>query len=207
MINHNIQSLDLDEQDRGEMVLPSEGNHPSFESNVRQFIILSRRLFSELALNSDLAEDNEIKVRKHNDFENEYFPYFGLTLKFKYRDGDLDDMKDFVEEEGDEFFNAVIQTVRQSNMSRIRGNRAVFVREFNRVSDPILGDVMETKIVVSTSIFYNDYRVTTGFPSNTTELEQVTEDIFKTLDTFWGDQLQIEITPILISDVEMEVDF
>ncbi len=207
MINHNIQLLELIEQDRGEMMLPSEDNHSSFETNVRQFIILSRRLFSELALNSDLAEDNEIKVRKHNDFEDEYFPYFGLTLKFKYRDGDLDDMRDFVEEEGDEFFNALIQTVTQSNVRKIRGNRGAFVREFRRVSDPVLGDVMETKIVVSTSIFYNDYRVTTGFPSNTTELEQVTEDIFRTIDTFWGDQLQIEITPILISEVEMEANF
>lgn len=198
MINHNIPTLSLVDNDEGETFLPSEEGSISFESNLRQFIILSRRLFAEEVIENCLADTEGIKQRKHSD-NDEYNTYFGLHLRFKNKVGSLED---FVEDEGDDFFDSLSKAVTTSNIRGISGHRGAFVREFRRVNDPYLGEVMETKILVSTSVFYNDYRVTTGFPSDISELEDVTEEIFNKLEQIWGDDLQLEITPILVPSEE-----
>ena len=113
------------------------------------------------------------------------------ALKFKPI---ADSIPDFIEENGDAFFDSIIGAVSVSSKRKMSGERACFVREFRIVEDDNFGEVLETKILVSTSIFFNDYRVTTGYPSTEIELDdEVTRLIFDKLSTEWCDQINLSI--------------
>ena len=127
MINHSIQSMNLDEADQGEISLPSESTQISFEGNLRQFIILTRRAFNELALLKS-ADEEGIKVALHCP-SNETSPYFGLKLKVTLKNKTVEE---FVQDYGDDFFASVLRVASFSTQRGISGKRAVFVREFRR---------------------------------------------------------------------------
>ena len=187
MIEHSIQSMSLAETDDGEVVLPSEIKTINFPSNLRQFIILSRRAYNKDALVAlECTEDIKIAYRDNEDVP----PYFGLVLKFKPIHQTVEE---FIDEEGDSFFDSLIQIVSSSSKRGISGKRAAFIREFRRLADPSLGEVMETKILISTNIFFNDYRVTVGYPSSEDEIEDVTGVIFEQILNQWDRQLKLEI--------------
>jgi len=185
MINHDIQSMNLDQYDEGEISLPSETQQSSFASNLRQFIILTRRAFNESAL-QEMADTEGLKVSSHLNVVAE--PYFGLTLKVTPHRGDI---KDFVAEQGEIFFDSLMRVVSTSTHRGISGKRAAFVRALTR--DHSSTNTIETKIVVSTSIFFNDYRVTTGFPCDSQELDSVAVDIMHRLSNDWGHLLAFDV--------------
>lgn len=186
MINHNIQSMNLDQYDEGEIYLPSEAKSNSFESTLRQFIILTRRAFNEPALDEIvLAEGMHVtKYNSHVDTE----PYFGITLKATTHFGKIED---FAEEHGETFFDSILRIASTSVKRGVSGKRAIFVREFRR--DPSFPNTVETQIVISTSVFYNDYRVTTGFPSTSHEIEEEAHNILARIAQEWGHQVQLEV--------------
>lgn len=186
MINHNIQSMNLDQFDEGEISLPSETKSETFHSNLRQFIILTRRAFNESALN-EMAFAEGLNVAEHAPHVDTE-PYFGITLQVSPHFGDI---KDFLEVHGDTFFDSVTRIASTSVQRGVSGKRAVFVREFRRASS--FGNTIETQLVLSTSIFYNDYRVTTGFPSNLSEIEDSATSIMNRLHQEWGDKVRFEL--------------
>jgi hypothetical protein len=186
MINHSIQSMSLDQFDEGEISLPSETKSASFKSDLRQFIILTRRAYNESALD-DMELTEGIKVSQYEprvDTE----PYFGITFKACPHFGKIED---FVAEHGETFYDSLIRIAGTSVQRGVSGKRAVFVREFRRAAG--LGNTIETKIVVSTSVFYNDYRVTTGFPSTLSEIEDSARSIMERLHQEWGDKVRFEL--------------
>lgn len=186
MINHSVQSMSLAEYDEGEVALPNEAGLVTFPSNLRQFILLTRRAYNEAAL-INLEHTEGINIRYHG--EDEAAPYFGLNLKFKPVS---DELEDFVEESGDDFFSSILRAAATSTKRGLSGERAAFVREFRRSTlDGV--DVMETKILISTSVFFNDYRVTVGFPQTELELEDVTAAIFNQLRSQWGQDVKLEV--------------
>jgi hypothetical protein len=186
MINHNIQLMNLDQFDEGEISLPSETKSESFASNLRQFIILTRRAYNESALN-DMALTEGLKVAEYNSYsDNE--PYFGITLQVSPHFGRIED---FLEENGDTFFDSVTRIASTSVHRGVSGKRALFVREFRRASN--LNNTIETKLIISTSVFYNDYRVTTGFPSNLHEIEDSARSIMDRLHQEWGHKVRFEL--------------
>jgi hypothetical protein len=179
--------MSLAEYDEGEIALPNEAGLSIFSGNLRQFILLTRRAYSETAL-ANLEETENLNVRIHKEQE-EVEPYFGITLKFQPRD----DLEAFIDNSGDDFFNSILRISATSTKRGVSGDRPVFVREFRRATDPILGDVMETQILISTSVFFNDYRVTVGFPGDEDEVENATESIFKQLRDNWGEQVKLDL--------------
>lgn len=200
MINHDVQPLGLVAADAGEIVLPSENESIKFEGTVRQFVILARRAYSEQALEC-LADSEGIKLQNYED-SVDVAPYFGLTLRVQ-PEGDLES---FVEEQGDDFFDSVLKIVSKSNVRGVRGNRCAFVREFRAVNDAQYGKLLETKILVGTSVFFNDYRVTTGFPYDEESLDVATESIYNELCAQWG-ELKIDVTPEVIEEESDEFNF
>lgn len=186
MINHNIQAMNLDQFDEGEISLPSETKSESFTSNLRQFIILTRRAFNEPALNEIVFTEgmHVTEHKSHVDTE----PYFGITLKACPHFGKIED---FVAEHGEIFYDSLLRIAGTSVQRGVSGKRAVFVREFRRADG--LGNTIETKIVLSTSVFYNDYRVTTGFPSTTSEIEEAARSIMDRLSQEWGDKIGFDL--------------
>lgn len=184
MKNHNVESMSLAEYDDGEIALPNEAGLVTFSSNLRQFILLTRRAYNQKSLIA--IENNEgLKIKQYKK-DKDSIPYFGLSLKFKPED---EDVEDFLAEDGDSFFNSILHYTSTSSKIGVSGERAVFIRQFRSIED----NLMETKILVSTSIFYNDYRVTTGFPSDEFDLEDVTSKIFEQLRNQWGEKLNLEI--------------
>jgi hypothetical protein len=182
--------MSLDEADQGEISLPSESSAISFEGNLRQFIILTRRAFNEPAL-LEAASAEGIKVAQHSNSDNA--PYFGLTIGITPTN---ESIEDFVENSGDDFFASILRITSFSTQRGVSGKRAVFVREFRR-DDPFAPETVYTKILVSTSVFFNDYRVTTGFPADQYELGYNVQSIVNRLEQEWGDRLDIDITGVL----------
>jgi len=193
MINHNIPSMDLAASNHGEIALPSEDGKITFGGNLRQFLVLTRRAFNENAI-VDFADKEEIKHTVHDNQLELASPYFGLTLKFQPLEKNIDD---FVAAVGDEFFEFILNTVNTSQVRKFRGQRAVFMSSFNVSEDDKLGLVLESKIIVSTSVFFNDYRVTTSFPGTETELELVVEQIFNKIKDVWGNEIKFELVPVV----------
>jgi hypothetical protein len=186
MINHNIQSMNLDQFDEGEISLPSETKAETFHSNLRQFIILTRRAFNESALH-DMAQTEGIKTSTHNP-HGDTEPYFGITLQVSPHFGKIED---FLEVHGDTFFDSLTRISSTSVQRGVSGKRAAFVREFRRASS--FNNTIETQLVLSTSVFYNDYRVTTGFPSTLSEIEDSARSIMERLHQEWGDKVRFEL--------------
>ncbi len=193
MINHNIQTMNLSATDDGEIVLPSEDGKITFKGNLRQFLVLTRRAFNESSIVS-FSDKEEIKHTVHVNQLELASPYFGLNLTFQPLDEDIDD---FVATYGDEFFESILNHIHMSEFRGVRGQRAAFVSSFSVVNDDKLGSVLKSKIVVSTSVFFNDYRVTTGFPGTEAELELVVEQIFNKIQDIRGDEIKFELVPVV----------
>lgn len=191
MINHNIESMDLSQNDEGEIYLPSESKPVTFESDLRQFIILTRRAYNESAL-LDMEQSEGLKVAQHTPHDDAT-PYFGVTLGITPKYGKT--LEDFIDEHGDSFFSSLLQITSVNTQRGVSGKRAVFVREF-RKDDPFASDTLYTRIVISTSVFYNDYRVTTGFPSNQQELISTVQSIRQRLYDQWGHELDFQIDAV-----------
>lgn len=196
MINHNIPSMNLDQYDEGEISLPSETASAPFASNLRQFIILTRRAYNDSAL-IDMQTSEGIKLSAHS---HDCAPYFGITLKITSL---MESIKDFTETCGDDFFLSLLRIVSSSTRRGVSGKRAVFVREFLpcvvSANDPLRlygtpeNNTLETQIVISTSVFYNDYRVTTGFPADQQELNYDVQRMLSSLQDEWSNQLAIKM--------------
>jgi hypothetical protein len=134
-----------------------------------------------------MAITEGIKVTEYNSY-SDIEPYFGITLQVSPHFGKIED---FLEEHGETFFDSVTRITSTSVHRGVSGKRAAFIREFRRASAN--SNTIETKLVISTSIFYNDYRVTTGFPSNLNEIEDSARSIMNRLHQEWGHQVRFEL--------------
>lgn len=187
MIDHNLAQFGLNENYAGEQVQPSEKGNLTVPSTLRQFIVQANRAYSQSAL--EAAQDNEgLHLQYHDGDIDHEVPFFHLKL-IAQPQGDL---ASFVANKGNDFFNFVLKTVGRSEVRFVRGNRAAFVGEFTKQVDPDFGEVMVSNILIGTSVFYNDYRVTTNFPASQNELEVVVGDIFTSITQAYP-ELKVEI--------------
>lgn len=176
-MTHSITGFDLDENERGEMVIPSEKDNIVAECNLRQFMIQATRNYSQDALEripgmkvrvNQSAEDDDI----FDESERSELVLIDLMVQPETS------LQEFVDEKGDEFFDELMAVLGYCDLRGIRGKRAVFVTEFKKT---ILGagvEVLAAKVVLSTSVFYNDYRVTVAYPYAQDELDTVVENIY-----------------------------
>lgn len=182
MIDHNFTQYGIDETYNGEAVLPSEKGNTHTTMALRQFVQLARRSYSANAL--ELLQISEgLKITKHpamddND-SDEVQPFFHFTLTFRPKNGDL---KNFIESsEADQLYERILGLTGRSVTRYISGSRTAFVGGFNRKVTPSGLEVMTSHIFVGTSVFFNDYRVTTNYPSSQEEVDANLENIFSTL--------------------------
>lgn len=182
MIDHNFAQYGIDENYNGEVVLPSEKGNTNATISLRQFIQLARRAYSANAL--ELLENSEgLKITEHQSMDASVFhdvqPFFHFTLTFRPKNGDL---KSFVEsDEADRFYDRVLALVGHSYTRGVSGNRTAFVGEFNRQKTASGLDVMVSHVFVGTSVFFNDYRVTTNYPASQEESDAILENVFTIL--------------------------
>lgn len=182
MIDHNFTQYGIDETYAGEVVLPSEKGNTHVTMPLRQFVQLARRAYSANAL-AYLEDDEGLKITEHQTMDdNEYEevqPFFHFSLTFRPNRISL---KDFVESpDGDRLFDRILELVGRSNTRGISGSRTAFVGEFNRKTTKSGSEVMVSQIFVGTSVFFNDYRVTTNYPASQDEADKILESIFTTL--------------------------
>ena len=172
-MKHEITEMQLYQHNEGTANFPSELGNYSSECNVRQFLLQCSRLYSKVAM---FHQRDNFEVNLNHYSSNEIF---GINIKFKPNMS----LEDFVKKESDnenDFFKTLLQIISYSDMYRKRGNRAVFLTYFSRKN--VDGeDVLVAKAVVSTTIFYNDYRATLGFPSNEDEMNNCIENIYNKL--------------------------
>lgn len=192
MIDHNFAQYGIDEAYNGEAVLPSEKGNTHVTMALRQFVQLARRAYSANAL--ELLEDSEgLKITEHQTMDDSEFdevqPFFHFTLTFRPKHGDL---KSFVEsDEADAFYDRVLALVGRSTTRGVSGVRTAFVGEFNRKTTASGLDVMVSHVFVGTSVFFNDYRVTTNYPASQEEVDTILESIFTTLANEFDVALEI----------------
>lgn len=179
---HDVRTMLLDESDQGEIILPSEVKLINFTGTIRQFTILSRRLCSVEAINS--FSQREVMNTRHLSYIppgliaiKNSIPFIGLNLKFKPSDPKVE-LKSFIENHGEKFFDFLIQIIGYSNIKNHQGTRCAFIKNFYSTNTLDYGELMETKILLGTSIFFNDYRVKTNFPNTQEVLLDICHDIY-----------------------------
>lgn len=181
MIDHNLPQFSLNETEQGEMVIPSEKGNITVEATVRQFIIQARRQHSALALGNLVAsEDIKFSINNgHNVSDlDEIAPFFYVKIMAK-PEGSLKDFS--TSPEGDRFFDTLLAIAGRSTTRFKSGVRTAFVSSFNHEVDPNVGDVMVGHMLIGTSVFYNDYRVTVNYPSVDEEYTATLKDMFEVL--------------------------
>jgi hypothetical protein len=188
MIDHNLTQFGLDENLLGEANLPSEKGAINVSLNLRQFIILARRAYSALALDA-LSDSEGIKVRSADDADYNASPFFHIRLTVKSKN----DLQEFAANEGEAFFERVLGLYSHSDIAGNRGQRLAFVGPFQVEDDAQKGEVLVSDALIGTSVFYNDYRVTVGYPSNDDDYLAVVGQIYHTLVAQYPD-LEIEVT-------------
>lgn len=192
MIDHNFTQYGIDEAYSGEAVLPSEKGNTHTTMALRQFVQLARRAYSANAL--ELLEDSEgLKITQHQTMDDNEFdevqPFFHFTLTFRPKNGDL---KAFVESpQADSLYERLLELVGRSVTRGVAGTRTAFVGEFNRKITHSGLEVMVSHVFVGTSVFFNDYRVTTNYPASQDEADTILEKVFTTLSTEFDIALEI----------------
>lgn len=191
MIDHNFAQYGIDETYSGEAVLPSEKGNTHATMALRQFVQLARRVYSANAL--ELLEDSEgLKITEYQSMDNafnEVHPFFHFTLTFRPK---TEDFQTFVEsDESDRLYDRILALVGRSYTRGVSGARTAFVGEFNRKTTASGLDVMVSHVFVGTSVFFNDYRVTTNYPATQEESDSILESIFKTLSNEFDIALEV----------------
>lgn len=182
MIDHNFKQYGIDENYTGEAVLPLEKGNNHVPMSLRQFVQLARRAYSAESLEAlELSEG--IVINHHQSLNNPEFdetqPFFHFSISFRPKHVSL---QSFIEsEESDKFYDKILSLVGHSYTRGISGNRTAFVGEFNRKATLSGIEVMSSEVFVGTSVFFNDYRVTTNYPSSQEELDVILENIFNQL--------------------------
>jgi len=183
MIDHNLTHLGLNENYEGEQIQPSERGNLRVPSTLRQFIIQANRAYSPSAL--EAAQDFDgLKLTYHTnntlgnfmDDEEEVGSYFAVKFIIQ-----PEDFAEFVAHNGDAFYDRVLELLSKSTARGVRGNRGAFLGEFNRENHADYGMVLVTQALISTTVFYNDYRATVGFPGTNAEVKDVVGSIYQTL--------------------------
>lgn len=187
MINHAIPELDMKEDYAGEMVMPSEKGNVVVEATVRQFIIQARRAYSSTAL-QNMQHQEDLKLTLEDD---EAPAYFGLKIIVQPSEGVVNFVSN--EEKANSFFDTVASALGTSDTPRFRGNRAAFIGEFQRVQDSDKGEVLVSKSLVGTTVFYNDYRATIGFPNADMAMATAVESIYERMASAYPD-MKIEVS-------------
>lgn len=176
MIDHNLTQFSLDESYDGEMIIPSEQGNINVPATLRQFIIQARRNYSENALTL-LADTEDIKLTLNTPFST-LAPYFYLKLIVKPSVA----LQQFAEsEEGESFFNKVLELAGHSDVRFKSGKRSAFIGAFSPITDNTLGVVLVSNILISTTVFYNDYRATCHFPESEEDHTEVVSRFFNVL--------------------------
>lgn len=192
MIDHNFAQYGIDEAYSGEAVLPSEKGNNHVTMALRQFVQLARRAYSANALEC-LESSEGLNITEHQTMDDNEFdeiqPFFHFTLTFRPKTGDL---KTFVEsEEADRFYERVLALVGRSYTRGVSGARTAFVGEFNRKTTASGLEVMVSHVFVGTSVFFNDYRVTTNYPASQDEADAILEGIFTSLASEFNIALEV----------------
>jgi hypothetical protein len=176
-MTHFITGLDLDENERGEMVIPSEKDNIVAECTLRQFLIQANRNYSQEALEritgmkvrvNQTAEDIDL----FDDSERSELVLIDFMVQPETS------LQEFVDDKGDEFFDELMGVLGYCDLRGVRGKRAVFVTEFKKTVLAGGVEVLAAKILLSTSVFFNDYRVTVAYPHEQDELDTVVENIY-----------------------------
>lgn len=201
-MTHCVDTLDLDENETGEMLIPSEVGNILAECKLRHFLIQNSRNYTKEALenisgmkirvNQSVLEDvsNVFDVSNHSEL-------FLLDLLVQ-PEGDF---HDFVEEKGDAFFEELMSVLGNCDLRGMRGKRGLFLTDFNKKTLDCGLEVLAAKILISTSVFYNDYRVTVSFPYTQDELNLVVESIYNSISSKFSD-MKFELSGEFLSNEE-----
>lgn len=170
MINHDSLNLLYG---KGIQLQPSEEGNLKVPCSFRQFINQVNRAYSFSALDR-VADAGELNLTDHYPDSN-YAPYFNLKIIIQPHDKDT---SYFYDEEINDFYNCLLTIIGNSDFYNFKGDRPVFIGEMHEQQDPHYGNVLKGDILVGTSIFYNDYSVTTHFPETDSEHKKVVESIY-----------------------------
>ena len=185
MNNDKLADYGIDENYRGEVVLPSENGNTHVKMSFRQFEQLAQRAYSAKSLNA-IADTDGLKIQSRppvcdTPFED-ISPIFHITLTFCPKNIDFET---FVSSsESDRLYDRLLQwagNVSPGYSGRLSGARTAFVGEFNRRISNSGRDVMTSHIFVGTSIFYNDYRLSTNYPCSPEEVAIMLGGLFNDL--------------------------
>jgi hypothetical protein len=203
-----LQSMNMQGNEKGEIILPSEQGMINFAGTLHQFIVLATRLTSFSSLDF-FSKSEPISVRNLTYIPPELtpikstVPYVGLVLKVLPTDCSL---AEFAKNEGEFFFKFLIDITGFSNFNNHQGHRCAFIQNFHEISTVEYGNILEAKILLGTSIFYDDYKVKTNFPNSYEILFDICKDIYsKILNKY--PSLEIEInTYTLENDISNNND-
>lgn len=182
MIDHNLPQFELKEHDNGTMLIPSENGNLKIAATLRQFLVHSRQYRPSFL--RELAHTDGLNVRENDnadsDAQNDATPFFFLQIIAKPRANFLSSSANITDTR-DAVSQVLESLAGQSQVRYNRGNRAAWVAQGEFENHDEYGDIVKFNMLIGTSVFYNDYRVTLNFPGNDMEVENVVEEIYEQL--------------------------
>ena len=201
-MEHSIDNeiVQLDESELGIVVYPSETAQlvPSV-TNVRDFMLKLQRFYGiePLEINEDYWELKLSDAKRDEDFDgiHDMCVSSAVVVEVLIRQKDGSSIGDQL---GSSIQNELALGFGQSQVSKARGTRAVFITGFEEFNHETHGEVYRGYAIVGKNVFFNDYRVLMNFPIlGTDQEEKMLEDVFKRLHQnaplFWN-SLNLELS-------------
>lgn len=201
MISHSLKTLNLNENLQGKLIFPYEKENFKIQSTLRNFIVTAYRSYTHDTLKASSLQTKSV-VKDHSEQFNEQalqhatylnchhsseVPFFYVKIVIK-----SEDVLSVLQDYSDSLSESLEEVLGYCNVMKLRGKRLAFLSDFEVGYNTEFGRFISFHALVSKSIFYNDYRVTTNFPFYFEDYEIVKQDILNRIENFFP-ELSFEV--------------
>lgn len=186
-MQHEITAANLFGHTSGFVRLPSETGQVLTEMNFRDFMLLNQRLYCSEALEHNQYWD--VKTTEHSDLDlMDSTSLMVFDVKLSIENHDLHEFKE--SKEAEVFFDDLLLGASKSDKRGVRGKRAVMLTQFEMNQNDQGQDELQAKLIVSKTVWYNDYRATLNFPDveNSFELKDLENEFLNKMRA-WVDSV------------------
>ncbi len=160
-MQHEITAANLFGHTSGFVRLPSETGQINTEMNFRDFMLLNQRLYCSEAIENNPNWD--IKTTEHSELDimdSTSLMVFDVAISFE--DHDIHEFKE--SKDGETFFDELLMVASKSEKRGVRGKRAAMLTQFELKQNDKGEDELQAKLIISKTVWYNDYRATLNYP-------------------------------------------
>lgn len=186
-INHSLCNIDALKE--GEFIIPTEDSTFILQGTLKQFSTLTHRLCGQGLKHLSTLESSCI-TEEHYECSTSNDEYFSFTIKISLP-RNMNPREFSVSSLADQVFDKILTTSSLSNRYPT-GKRAIFLSNFEYTQSH--EKIFQSEIILSKTVFYNDYRAVINTPKNLLEKEKIRNNLVQKLNNeFANNGLSFEI--------------